>query len=64
MPSELTKPLVNTYPIYERMDDHTSSLIVEDASEMVTVWEDFRLMGEIGTTGINKVDAWQTYSMA
>ena len=42
------------------MDNSTSSLIVEDTSEVVTVWEDIRLMGKIGTTGIYKVDAWQT----
>ena len=46
------------------MGSYTSSLIVEDTSKVVTVWEDVRLMGKIGTTGIYKIYAGQTYSTA
>ena len=44
------------------MGNYTSSLIVEDTSKVVTVWEDVRLMGKVGTTGIYKIYAGQTYS--
>lgn len=34
-------------------------LVVEDATEVVDVWEDVRLVGEIGAAGVNEVDAWE-----
>jgi hypothetical protein len=36
---------------------HTSCLVVEDSSEVVAVWEDVCLVGEVGAAGVDEVDA-------
>lgn len=38
----------------------TSRLVVEDATEMVSVWEDVGLMWKVGTSRVNKVDAGES----
>lgn len=39
---------------------HTSSLVVEDAAEVVTVGEDIGLVGEVGAAGVDEVDAGES----
>lgn len=41
----------------------TSSLVVEDTTEVVAVGEDVGLMGEIGAAGIDEVDAGETWGL-
>lgn len=41
----------------------TSSLVVEDTTEVVAVREDVGLMGEVGAAGVDEVDAWETYRL-
>lgn len=41
----------------------TSSLVVEDTTEVVAVREDVGLMGEVGAAGVDEVDAWETYGL-
>lgn len=38
----------------------TPCLIVEDSSEMISVWEDICLVGEVGAAGVHEVDAGQS----
>ena len=38
----------------------TSSLVVEDTTEVVAIREDVGLMGEVGAAGVDEVDAWET----
>ena len=38
----------------------TSSLVVEDSPEVLSVREDVGLMREVGAAGVDKVDAWET----
>ena len=40
---------------------HTSSLVVEDATEVVAVGEDVGLVGEIGAAGVDEVDAGEAF---
>ena len=42
----------------------TSSLIVENSSEVVSVWEDVGLMREVGTARVYQVDAWQSCAIS
>ena len=39
----------------------TSSLVVEDTTEVVAIGEDVGLVRKVGATGIDKVDAGETY---
>ena len=41
----------------------TSSLVVEDTTEVVAVREDVGLVGEVGAAGVDEVDAWETYGL-
>ena len=40
---------------------NTSSLVVEDAAEMVSVGKDVRLVRKVCTPGVDKIDAWETW---
>ena len=39
-----------------------AGLVVEDAAEVVAVWEDVGLVGEVGAAGVDEVDAGEAWS--
>ena len=42
-------------------EGYTSSLVVEDATEVVSVGKDVRLVRKICAAGVDKIDAWQPW---
>ena len=36
----------------------TSCLVVEDASEVISIWKDICLVWKVGAAGVHKVNAW------
>ena len=40
----------------------TSSLVIEDATEVVSVGKDVRLVREVGAAGVDEIDAWEALS--
>lgn len=37
----------------------TSRLVVEDTPKVITVWKDIGLVGEVGSSRVDKVDTWK-----
>ena len=42
----------------------TSSLVVEDATEMISVGKDVRLVREVRAPRVDEIDAWETWQFS